>query len=400
MSRSIEEQSQQEKQDLVNMICQKKSGLLDKDWVEICSEFDLNINTETQRKAGVGVKLVADAKLIGDASQDSLQEISDGYIDRQKIRDLTSRVNEMYRSESRSEQLRETIRDSIKQLTPISIKHEDQKQVYPDSSSRAQVLTIGDFHYGAKINVDGLHGETINYYDHEVFEQRMDKQLLETIKIIRKESINHVYVFIVGDMIDGMLRQSQLMRLEFGMIESTMRLSEYQSQWIARLSTYSVVDVYSSSGNHSEIRPLKSGRREFEDENLEKIVMWYVESRLSECSDVYVDSTCKCMKQVDVVGFQFLVLHGDGERRIDQIARDTVNLYGKPIDYFVCGHKHKEDERPSGITNDGNSVIIRTPSICGLDYYAQSKGYGGRAGAMAFIMESGYGRRCIYPINL
>lgn len=131
MSRTIEEQSQQEKQDLINLICQKKRGSLDKDWAEICSDFDLNVNTETQRKAGVGVKLVAAVKLIGDTSQDSLHELSDGYIDRQIIRDLTNRVNDMYRCESRSEQLRETIRDSIKQLTPISIKDQGVKRPLP-----------------------------------------------------------------------------------------------------------------------------------------------------------------------------------------------------------------------------------------------------------------------------
>lgn len=53
-----------------------------------------------------------------------------------------------------------------------------------------------------------------------------------------------------------------------------------------------------------------------------------------------------------------------------------------------------------GMTDDGNSVIIRTPSICGVDKYAQSRGYGGKPGAIAMVIERGYGRRCVYPINL
>lgn len=233
-----------------------------------------------------------------------------------------------------------------------------------------------------------------------VFEERMTELLNETISILKKESISKVCVLMVGDLIDGMLRQSQLMRLEYGMVESTIRLSEFLAQWLTALSAYADVDVYASSGNHSEVRPLKSKSREFEDENLERIILWYLGARMERTANVYINMDCKRMKLIDIEGFSFLLLHGDGEKSIDQIARDTVNLYGRSIDYFVCGHKHKENEYPAGNTPYGSSVIIRTPSICGMDRYAQRKGYGGRAGAVALVMEEGYGRRCVYPIKL
>ena len=109
---------------------------------------------------------------------------------------------------------------------------------------------------------------------------------------------------------------------------------------------------------------------------------------------------CGQMSKITICGYNFVLLHGDGEKSIDQIARNTVNLYGERVDYFVCGHLHKEQEFPSGYTSDGNSVIIRVPSLCGMDKYAQSKGYGGRAGATAFVMSPQYGRQVVYPIDL
>ena len=75
---------------------------------------------------------------------------------------------------------------------------------------------MGDIHYGADIHVEGLNGETLNEFNHEVFEERMEKLLDEVVDIIKKENINHVHVFLVGDLLDGMLRQTQLMRLEYG----------------------------------------------------------------------------------------------------------------------------------------------------------------------------------------
>lgn len=394
MNRSLEELTANEKSDLVKQIAKKKSGEIDTDWSEICDQFGLNINAETLRKAGVGIKLVADANMLGTAHTD----LSSGYVERQKLRDLTKQVNAMYRTESRSELLREQIADAVKNLPTLSITTYTSSE--NEDNNRTIVLALGDFHYGADIHVEGLKGETLNEYNHRVFEQRMEKLFHETVEIIQAENVHEVHLMLVGDLIDGMLRQSQLMRLEYGVVESTIRLSEYLAFWIAELSQYAEIHVHAALGNHSEIRPLKSKNREFEEENLEKIIMWYLHSRLEDCEDIYVDEDCKKHSLINIQGFSFLILHGDGEKNIPQIAQDAINMYAEPIDFFICGHRHKEQEWPSGQTDAGNSIIVRVPSICGTDKYAQSRGYNGKPGAIAMVIERGYGRRCVYPIQL
>lgn len=353
------------------------------------------VNAETLRKAGVGIKLAADAGLLTDENPGERA----GYIERQKMRDLSRQVNTVYRNESRSELLRETIERAVKDLPAFTIFSKGNIN-RTDIGARSLVVALGDFHYGADIHVEGLYGETINEFNHTVFEGRMLDLLDEIEAICAKENLNNVYVMLVGDLIDGMLRQSQLMRLEYGVIESTIRLSESLASWINAISGFAKVHVYASTGNHSEIRPLRSKNREFEEENLEKIILWYLGSRLRDNELVTVDTTCRRYTLAEVEGFNFLLLHGDGEKSIDQIAKDAINMYQRPIDFFVCGHKHKEQEYPMGVTDSGNSVVIRVPSICGVDRYAQSRGYGGRPGAIAMVIERDYGRRCVYPIQL
>ena len=382
---------------MVKIVAQKKSGSIDRDWAEICEDFDLDLNAETLRKAGVGIKLVDDAQLLNDPADGSISSLSKGYVERQKLRDLSRQVNTAYRGEARSQLLREEIAEAIKKLPKIDVGYVPMLDPEEDKSL---VLALGDFHYGAEIEVKGLRGEIINRYDHTAFERRMHDLLAETVWIIQREGTGTVHVFLVGDLIDGMLRQSQLMRLEYGMVESTMRLSEYMAKWLSKLSEFADVRVYLCTGNHSEVRPLKSKNREFEDENLEKIILWYLEERLRDNGRVAFCGEARRMVLADVEGYSFLLLHGDGEKSIDQIAKDAINMYGEAIDFFVCGHKHKEQEYPMGMTDDGNSVIIRTPSICGVDKYAQSRGYGGKPGAIAMVIERDYGRRCVYPINL
>ena len=392
MYRSFDELNVAEKAKLVKVIAQKKNGQIDEDWSEICADFDLDINSETLRKAGVGIKLASDAQMLSEQKED----VSNGYIERQKLRDLNNKINTLYRTESRSELLRETVKEAVANLPNIDV---------PEVRSRIEnektlVVALGDFHYGADICVHGLRGEVINRYDHEVFEERMAQLHKEIVKILKKEYIEKVNIFLVGDLIDGMLRQSQLMRLEYGVVESTMRLSEYLAIWLNKLSKSAMVEVFAVTGNHSEVRPLKSKCREFEDENLEKIVVWYLQERLRDNENIEVNFACNKYLLTEIQGFSFLLLHGDGDKAISQIARETVNMYSEKIDFFVCGHKHREEEIPAGTTSDGNSVVIRTPSLCGVDSYAQSRGYCGKPGAIATVIERGYGRRCVYPINL
>ena len=367
---------------------------MDSDWDDLCERFDLNINPGTLRKAGVGVKLVSDAGLL--ATDAELFDVH--YMERQKTRDLNAQIHEAFRAEARSELLREILHDSIASLP--SIMPPEGRPERKKRGEREMVLCLGDFHYGADIHVEGLYGETLNEYNDKVFERRMWSLLAEVEEIVRKENVDVLHVFLVGDLIDGMLRQSQLMRLQYGIVESTVRLSETLAQWISNLTLFADIHVYACTGNHSEIRPLKAKSREYEDENLEKIIMWFLDERFTENECVTIHSDCKRMVMADVCGFNFLLLHGDGVKKIKQIAQDAVNLYQKPVDFFICGHLHREEDIPSGMTSDGHSVIIRTPSICGIDRYAQSLGYGGGAGATMILMEKGYGRRCVYPIKL
>lgn len=375
--------STQEKRNLVTEIGLKKNGQSDKEWAQLRDEFDLEMSPDTLRKAGVGVKLVSDA--------------NEGYIERQKMRDMTAQVNAMYRSEARDQLLREEISVAVDKLQPLPTIF---RTLTSHVANKELVLCVGDIHYGADICVKGLRGEILNEYNHEVFEKRMENLFNQIAEIITKERVSKVHLFLVGDLIDGMLRQSQLIRLEYGLVDSTIKFSEYMANWINSLSGLVDVDVSCCSGNHSEIRPLGSKKRQFPEENMERIISWYLKARLSSNKNVEVDERCDTYNLQKVLGYTFLLLHGDSEKTIPQLAAETIRLYSEPVDFFICGHKHRENEYPVGSTPDGRSVVIRVSSVCGADSYANSKGFGGKPGATAIVMEENYGRRCQYPIQL
>ena len=401
MSRSIESLNMKEKADLVQEILDKKQGVCDTDWRDMVMDYDLNCSPETLRKAGVGVKLASDSGMCFPCSGDGTRDAMDGYVERQKLYDLRRDIRKDLREQSRSELIRETIRDSMMNLPPIEIpnavKGRDENKI-----DRELVVGIGDFHYGARFTVRGLRGEVINTYDPGVFERRMTRLSGELLPIAATHGPNAVTVMIVGDMLDGLLRSSQISRLEYGVVESTMYLSEYLCKWIADLNQRLrlPIRVFAVRGNHGEIRPLGSKAGQFPEENMERIVMHYLYERFRNHPSVLVfDDDAPMVKIVDVAGYNFLLMHGQGND-IENIARDHQNLYGDKIDVFMVGHLHKGQTFTAGMGRNGSILIERVPSLCGIDPYAQSKGYGSPPGATAIVMEKGYGRRCVYPIIL
>lgn len=240
----------------------------------------------------------------------------------QRIRDLQNELNAAYRAEARSNSLRDSVIEAARSMPAIEIR--EPRLRYAGTGKQSLVLTVGDFHYGAEWAVKGLLGETVNEYNPEIFEARMWRLLDETIHILQKEKIGHVELLMCGDSLDGMLRNSQLMKLRWGVVESVMRLAEFMAQWIGQLSMTASVSAFNVDGNHGEVRPLGSRKGEFENENLEKILTWFLTARFEGNDAVSVDPISERRKLVEVEGYRFLLTHGDDAKSLDVLAKQTV----------------------------------------------------------------------------
>lgn len=401
MSRSIESLNVKEKAELVQEMLNKKNGVLDKDWCDMVMDYDLDCSPETLRKAGVGVKLASDSGMDFPMDGAGTRDVLDDYVERQKLNDLRREIRNDLRQQSRSEMLRETIREAIRGLPeleyPTNFMPWRDKEHHKD-----MVVGMGDFHFGAEYEVKGLYNEVLNKYNAQVFYDRMEELGGAVTAIARRELPDQITVMMVGDLLDGLLRASQISRLEYGVVDSAMRLSEYLAKWFVALAntTKLPIRVYAVRGNHGEIRPLGSKAGQFPEENLERVVMHYMYERFRDYPYISVeDNDAPMTRMVDVVGYKFLLLHGQGDD-IEKIARDHLTLYNNQIDVFMCGHLHKGQTFTAGIGRSGNVLIERVPSLCGIDPYAQSRGVGSPAGATVLLMEEGYGRVCSYPIVL
>lgn len=70
--------------------------------------------------------------------------------------------------------------------------------------------------------------------------------------------------------------------------------------------------------------PLGSRRGEFENENLEKIILWHMAERLRSVQSVRVDEQAGKRKLVRVQGYTILLSHDTDTRTMEEAAKQAM----------------------------------------------------------------------------
>jgi len=224
--------------------------------------------------------------------------------------------------------------------------------------------------------------------------------LLENaISIIEKENLTNVTVLNLGDSVDGLLHMNQLKFQQLGVADQVMQYAEFMSEWLGVLSEYVTIDYRSVLGNHSENRYLNSKRSEFAEENMERLIEWYIKTRL-ESNDRVTVHEAKTIIYFDFLGTKVLVAHGQDERNLESSIKDYMMIYNVPVHMFKTGHLHHTNNKTIGMNGLQNIEFIQSPSICGIDDYSMKLKKTSCAGSLVTVIEEGYGKLCTYDIRL
>lgn len=384
-----------------------KDKTIDNDYVEIAPYlFGVELSSCECRKRMYGVlnileqlegevlSNVTDEQLLDELTMKTLELKKE----RQKNQTINAQINKNLRRVARNEMTQDLIIEAIEKLEPLTFP---KPIITRENPIQEGILPISDIHFGKECVIRGLKGEIINEYNEEVYKRRMNMLLEETIRITKKEQLGKLNILLTGDLIDGILRMTQLQKIQYGIIDSTMRLAEHLSAWLNELSKYVKLDLYFCLGNHSQIRPLGSSNGEFAEENMEKIIIWYLKSRLEGNSNVNLIENDSDFIYFNCLGLNIMASHGE-ERNLESAIKDYMLLYGEKIDLFIGGHLHTKENKSIGINNTGLSDIeyCRVKSICSIDDYSTKLRRSSGAGTSLFIIEQNKGKTITYDINL
>ena len=331
--------------------------------------------------------------------QNLLNEIERAKIElekeRKKKQTINVEFNKLLRESAREELFYESMERAIKErplykvAPPLKINH----------NNKDGILAMSDFHYGREVSIKGLNGEIINEYNNDIFKKRMHDLLSQTIDICLDRGIEHLHVMNLADCIDGILRVSQLRSLQTGVIDSIIEFCEFLAEWLNALSSYVTIDYYQCWGNHDEIRVLTGKKGDFPHENVNKIIMKFLELSLSNNTNVVIHNEDLPYIYFDICGSKVFGYHGE-DKNLSKTLKWFEDIYRVNIDYIFGGHLHSQSLETVGMGSYADKQAIRIPSICSIDDYSMGLHSSSRAGANIFIFEEGKGKKSTEDIWL
>ena len=320
-------------------------------------------------------------------------------LEKEKIKLRTEKLeyNRWLREEARDELICEKIVEAIKELPSLNVPEilpaHIAGRIYND---REGFLIFADTHYGVDLKITGLFGETINEYSPEIFEQRMWDLLAQVIDICEKEGFTSLNVYDLGDEVDGILRVSQLWKLRYGVIESTVKYGRFITEWLNELSKHVRIRYQMvKDSNHCQLRLLNQPKGTFKDENMAYIIAEKIMDRLENNPNFEFIQNPTGYVFDNVLGYNVLGIHGEG-KGLESAIKDFSKTYGVEISFLIGGHKHHQNSSNVAIKSD----VISVPSVIGVDDYALSLHKTSDPGATLFILEAGKGKTQEYNIKL
>lgn len=384
----------------------KDSGELDLEWPQIAAIINREFRAdETEyreesayRKPYQQAKRFYEAGVFEDLTTEKYIEVlkfeqRELKKERQKLSDEKLEYNRWLREQARDELIAEQICKAIKE-TPEIVVPKKMQEVAP--TGKAGILLLADSHYGTEFKIQGLRGEILNEYSPEIFEKRMWELLVKTIEIVKKEGLEVITVYDLGDEVDGILRVSQLMKLRYGVIDASVRYAKFMVSWLNELTKYVRVRYQMvSDSNHCQLRMLGQPKGTFKDENVATIIREKIMDKLEKNPNFEFYQNPTGYIYDNIYGFNIVGIHGE-TKNLAQTIKDFSHLYNLKIHLLVAGHKHHQNSENVGIASD----VVSVPSIIGIDDYSMSINKASDPGATFLIVEPGKGKTVEYNIKL
>lgn len=385
-------------------ISDKLEGNNDLDWSEIKDKYNIQCAVDTIRKSsstifGGQFRTEYLKNQIYTNPEDFSKEkeldkkLADIRKERIKLQTANIERGRVDKRESRQEMYYEYVGNTVSVL-PLP----NFQPLYTGEQNEVEyLLTIADVHYGAKFKSEN------NEYSPEIAKERFEDLSGQVIAFIQKHKVTKLHLVSLGDMIQGILRISDLKINDSTIVKATVEISRIIALFLREISTYTLVEYYHTpSANHSQIRPLGTKASEIADEDMEYIIGNYIKDLCATNNriNVYLAGEGKQYIEIPICGNEIIAMHGHQLKNIESSLRDLSMLRRSFIDYLILGHFHNGKEIPcfEGCCND--TEILISPSFVGSDPYSDSIMKGSKASAKIYGFNDVYGHIETYKFLL
>lgn len=260
------------------------------------------------------------------------------------------------------------------------------------------VLTIADVHYGADfVTVN-------NEYSREIAKQRFEYLAGRVEEFVKEKHLKRLYVVSLGDMLQGILRVSDLQLNDTSLVKCVIELSQIVSSFLNTISEYVEVEYYHvSKANHTQLRLLNTKASALPEEDLEYVIGNYIKLALANNDRVVVHLQDTPMGYVDIElsGNETLcAMHGHQIRNFENAIKDMEALTGRYYSALLLGHYHSGKEIPTNEGEFGDKEVLISSSFIGSDPYSESLFKGTKAACKIYGFNGAEGHVESYKIVL
>ena len=337
-----------------------------------------------------------------DASEGEDNEVSEEidrkkdelYVQQVKTRDQLREYRKLLRDEARVENIQDIF---IEAANIISKEKPLRLNTYPTTTGdRVAVLQLADWHFSELVN------NFMNTYDHDIFDERINKLTTDVIRYAKLMDVGTVKVLNNGDLISGSLHVSTRVSENEDAVYQTMYVAETIAVMLSEIAKeVSKVEFYSVTDNHSRLN--KNKKEHIEKESLSRFIPWHLKTRLKEIEDIsIVDNKINGVDEFDIGMFDIfhekaLFTHGHNGKLGTMIPDLSLMTRTFPIAVFTAHlHRNFEDEVHS-------IDLIMSPSGIGTGEYAKDIRKSSKARQKMTIYENNNGeveRVSTFLINL
>lgn len=372
------------------------------EWSQLC--FDKEYSTDVARRMFYGIEKLIDAigndNVINITDEEKFKQLEakkrEVYIETQKYRDITNEYHQLQREQSRCESMDKIIEDAfIKREKYVPMKFINQNK---QLGNVEVVACLADAHLGAVFCIKGFKGEVLNEYNPEVFKQRLNELHDEIISFCKMNNTNKIRMVDLGDSIEGVLHLSQLRAMKSDIVDDIIDYADLIVDFVNSLTSKEnglIIDMYTSTGNHSDLRLLTGKKGDFPHENLEKIYFKWLKKCTQNNPNMTLHDNLNGLNYFNVNGYNFLSSHGQNEKSIKNSIGEYEDMYNIKIDYFLVGHLHSKNEFEASKGKE----VIQVRSMMGINEFSQIIKKTSHAGANMFTVHEKYGKKYVNEVK-
>ena len=255
------------------------------------------------------------------------------------------------------------------------------------NGNRKASLMLSDWHIGMKN--DTSH----NVYNLKVAKYRLEKLYNKVVTICERHGVNELNIELLGDLVNGLIHLSTRVNNEEDVISQTMLVAEMLSDFVSKLANkIKVVNVHSTTGNHGRCSANKNDNIEIE--NFERLITWYMESRLIKFTNVNIfDNYEEDIILYKVFDLTIASVHGEKDGYKEAIKNLSCFLHIF-VDELHLGHYHSHNVKTE---NEMETIVNGT--FAGTDEYAEGLRKSSKP-SQTLIIYNKDGQECLYNISL